>query len=205
VVLISPTLSNYLPLLQRTFPGAKHVLYQRDALDTIASMKGFLARNQDGIISRYKRYTYAGRLGACKAVAIHLFHRLRWTRCKSRGYLGARPAGFQKAAGLPLVEFLSWYYTANQRSIQQAMSTLPEDRTLTVHYEDIVTNYRDEIARLLQFIGVDAMPREVPEPRDGVKTSAIGRHKAVFDVAEIRAIRNYLASQQSLDMKLPLP
>ena len=139
IVLISPTLSNFLPILKAAFPDARYVHFQRNPLDTIASMKKFLAKNDcGGFMDRYRAHSYGGRFFATRSATIHMLHRLRWLRLAHRGYLGARPGGFQSAAKYSLIEFLSWYYTANQRDIVDGLADIPESRQLNIHYEKLV-------------------------------------------------------------------
>ncbi len=193
IVLISPTLSNFLPLLKEAFPEARYVHFQRNPLDTIASMKNFLAKNDcGGFIDRYRAHSYGGRFFAMRSACIHTLHRLRWMRLVHRGYLGVRPGGFQQAARYSLVDFLSWYYTANQRDILAGLADIPESRQVAIHYEKLVESYDDEVAKLLEFMIGDQEKPEIPHSHDGVRSGAVGRSKELFDEAQLEQIRSFL-------------
>ncbi|EMI17643.1 hypothetical protein RMSM_05412 [Rhodopirellula maiorica SM1] len=192
-VLISPTLSNFLPLLKAAFPDARYVHFQRNPLDTIASMKKFLAKNDcGGFIDRYRAHAYGGRIFATRSASIHMLHRLRWMRLIHRGYLGVRPSGFQDAARYSLVDFLSWYYTANQRDILNGLADIPDSRQVAIHYEKLVEHYDDEVAKLLEFMIGDQEKPEIPHSHDGVRSGAVGRSKELFDTSELEQIHSFL-------------
>jgi hypothetical protein len=113
-------------------------------------------------------------------------------RLAHRGYLGVRPGGFQDSAKFDLVEFLSWYYTANQRDILDGLADIPESRQISIHYEKLVEEYDDEVAKLLNFmIGDDNKP-EIPRSHDGVRKGAVGRRNQFFDDEELQRIRTFL-------------
>ncbi|WP_372716741.1 sulfotransferase [Novipirellula sp.] len=193
IVLISPTLSNFLPLLKEAFPDARYVHFQRNPLDTIASMKKFLAKNDcGGFIDRYRAHAYGGRIFAMRSACIHTLHRLRWMRLIHRGYLGVRPGGFQDAARYSLVDFLSWYYTANQRDILDGLADIPASRQVGIHYEKLVEHYDEEVAKLLNFMIGDKEKPEIPHSHDGVRSGAVGRCNELFDDNELELIRSFL-------------
>lgn len=144
-------------------------------------------------MDRYRAHSYGGRRFAARSATIHMVHRLRWMRLIHPGYLGVRPGGFQDAAKFSLVEFLSWYYTANQRDILNGLEDIPESRQLGIHYEKLVEHYDDEVAKLLTFmIGDDEKP-EIPRSHDGVRTGAVGRRNQFFDERELEVIRRFLS------------
>lgn len=193
IVLISPTLSNFLPLLSKAFPEAQYVHFQRNAFDTIASMKKFMAKNDcGGFWDRYREHSYGGRLFATRGALIHTVHRLRWMRLKYPGYLGLRPGGFQSATKMSLIEFFAWYYSANQRDIVNGLREIPDDRKLGIHYEQMVENFDDESARLLKFLTGGDAQYDIPRPHDGVKQGTVGRRNQFYDEQELAVIRDFL-------------
>lgn len=193
IVLISPTLSNFLPLLKAAFPDARYVHFQRNPLDTIASMKKFLAKNDcGGFTARYRAHSYGGRFFALRSASIHMLHRLRWMRLIHPGYLGVRPSGFQDAAQSSLVDFLSWYYSANQRDIIEGLADIPAPRQLDIHYEKLVAGYDEEVAKLLDFMIGDQEKPQTPHSHDGVRKGTIGRCKEMFDDSELELIHSFL-------------
>jgi hypothetical protein len=192
--LISPTLANFLPLLSKAFPDARYVHFQRNPLDTIASMKKFQAKNDcGGFRDRYREHSYGGRLYATRSGLIHVAHRFRWRSLVHPGYLGVRPGGFQGAAKLSLVEFLSWYYSANQRDIVNGIAAVPESRKARIHYEHLVNDYDQELSGLLDFVVGGDRAFEIPRSHDGVRTGAVGRRKQFFDDQQLEVIRDYLS------------
>ncbi len=193
VILLSPTLSNYAPLISRVFPDARYVHFQRNPLDTIASMKKFLAKNDcGGFLDRYREHSYGGRVYATRSGLVHMAHKFRWRSLIHPGYLGVRPGGFQAASKLSLVEFLSWYYSANQRDIVAALALVPQARQLDVHYEQLVNEYEPTMSRLLDFVVGPHRNFEIPRPHDGVKQGAIGRRKQLYSDDEIETICNFI-------------
>ncbi|NND95735.1 MAG: sulfotransferase [Pirellulaceae bacterium] len=193
VILLSPTLSNYSPLISRVFPDARYVHFQRNPLDTIASMKKFLAKNDcGGFLDRYREHFYGGRIYATRSGLVHVGHKFRWRNLIHPGYLGVRPTGFQSATKLSLVQFLSWYYSANQRDIVTALAQVPESRQIDMHYEQLVGDYDNSMARLLDFIIGPHRDFETPLSHDGVKQGTIGRRKQTYSAEELKAIRNFI-------------
>jgi hypothetical protein len=203
IVLISPTLSNFLPLISKAFPEAQYVHFQRNGFDTVASMKKFMAKNDcGGFWDRYREHSYGGKLFATRGAVIHTAHRLRWMRLIHRGYLGLRPGGFQSATKYSMAEFLAWYYCANQRDIINGLREIPEDRKLNMHYEKLVDEFDTESAKLLQFMTGSDDEYDIPRPHDGVKTGAVGRRSQFFEGEELECIRDFLlanAPQEVLD------
>lgn len=193
VILLSPTLSNYLPLITRTFPDARYVHLQRHPFDTIASMQKFLAKNDcGGFWDRYRDHRYGGRVYATRSALVHVAHRFRWRRLIHPGYLGVRPAGFQAATQYPLIEFLSWYYCANQRDIVAALAEIPAAQQRGLHYEQLVGDYDPTVSGLLDFIVGPERSFEIPRPHDGVKQGTVGRRKQFYDDEQLELIRRFL-------------
>jgi len=204
VILLSPTLANYLPLITRVFPDAKFVHLQRNPLDTIASMKKFLAKNAcGGFWDRYRDHRYGGRLFATRSALVHRSHQFRWRSLIHPGYLGVRPAGFQAAAKRPLAAFLSWYYCANQRDILAGLSGQPASRRRTLHYEQMVSDYPEAIGGLMDFICGSDRQFDTPRPHDGVKSGTVGRRKQYYDEDEIQIIRNFLIDHAPREVLVP--
>ena len=193
VILLSPTLSNYLPLISRVFPEANYIHLQRNPLDSIASMKKFLAKNDcGGFWDRYQEHSYGGRVYAARSALVHVAHRFRWRSLIHPGYLGMRPAGFQSASKYSLVEFLSWYYSANQRDIVQALASVAEHQKLNLHYESLVGDYDTSISGMLDFIVGPDRNFDIPRPHDGIKQGTIGKRTKFYDADELDTIRNFL-------------
>ena len=193
IVLISPTISNFLPLITKAFPDANYVHFQRNGFDTIASMKKFMAKNDcGGFWDRYREHSYGGKIFATRGALVHSAHRLRWSRLVHRGYLGLRPGGFQSATKFSMAEFLAWYYCANQRDIINGLADVPNDRKLSMHYEQLVDDFDEQSARLLRFMTGGDETYDIPRPHDGVKTGAVGRRTQFFDDQELDVIRGFL-------------
>lgn len=193
IVLISPTLSNFLPILNQAFPEAQYVHFQRNPYDTIASMRKFMAKNDcGGFWDRYREHSYGGKLFATRGAVIHSAHRWRWKRLIHSGYLGLRPGGFQSATKYSMAEFLTWYYCANQRDIIEGLKNIPADRRLDVHYENMVDDFDHQSSRLLQFMTGGNETYDIPRPHDGVRTGAVGRRTQFFDDTELTLVRDFL-------------
>ena len=126
-------------------------------------------------------------------MAAHWFHALRWSRVPHPGYVAMRPHGFQEARKLPLLEFLCWYYAEYEREIAEALEWIPADRAFDCRYEDLVGAYRETMAGLLEFIGVEPEPAFMEETARTVRESSIGKHRATLTPSEIEEAREYLA------------
>ncbi len=193
IVLISPTLSNFLPILSQAFPEAQYVHFQRNPFDTVASMKKFMAKNNcGGFWDRYREHAYGGRVFATRGALVHSAHRLRWMRLIHPGYLGLRPGGFQSASKLSMAEFLTWYYCANQRDIVAGLEQIPDERKLGIHYESLVENFDEVSSTLLRFMTRGDGQYDIPRPHDGVRTGAVGRRSQFFDDSELETVRDFL-------------
>jgi hypothetical protein len=204
IVLISPTLSNFLSILSKAFPEAQYVHYQRNPFDTVASMKKFMAKNGNGgFWKRYRDHSYGGRIFAMRGALVHTVHRWRWMRLNHHGYLGLRPGGFQAATQLSLAEFLAWYYCANQRDIVAGLKEIPEDLKLHMHYEQMVADFDQESSRLLQFMTRSEQKYDIPRPHDGVRTGAVGRRNDFFDADELDLIREFLLANAPPEVLQP--
>jgi hypothetical protein len=194
LLIATPTTAAFLPLIVEGFPDAKFVHLQRDPLDRIASFRTFMRKSVErGLAQRYRNSRHRGRLFAARQAAAHWFHLLRWAAYRPHGYLGTRPAGFRRAAKLPPLEFLCWYYRQYENEIQEALARVPEERKHVCTYEGLVTDYAREIRRLMDFIGVPTPDEFLQKTAATVRPDGIGGHRKHFTAAELAEVRRHLS------------
>ena len=199
LVISSPTTMGFLPLLSEAFPNAKYVHLLRDPLDVIASFKQFLQETGTPLLSkRFRRLVRRdGILSALRAELGAAYHLLRWVRCPHAGYLSIRPRGFQRARRLPYLQMLCWYYTRLEEGIREVLERLPANRRFDLSYERLLLDHKNEMGRLLTFVGVVPRPEFLERTSRGIILSPLMRHKQVFSKGEIEEIESHLAVEQS--------
>lgn len=197
LLIATPTTAAFLPLIVEGFPYAKYVHLQRDPFDRISSFRKFMEQNAErGFSEQYKSSRHGGILFALRQALPSWFHALRWVRFRHSGYLGTRPLGFQKAASLPFLEFLCWYYNQYEREISQALAQVPADRKYVCTYEGLVRDYTREIRKLMRFIGVDIREDFLEKTTATIKKERIGGHKISFSKEELDDLQRYLAAYE---------
>jgi hypothetical protein len=158
------------------YPNAKYVHLQRNPSNVIRSLKRFIQSRKPKIIWTRKWW----RRGMRKILSInrrHLFQKVRWLRFPSKGYLGVRPKGFQKALHMSSLEFLVWYFNSIESNIQRHIKDLPNGRVFKLSYDGFVTNYVDEIHRLCEFLGVNAEDDFVERSRKWANINRVNRYQ----------------------------
>jgi len=105
----------------------------------------------------------------------HIFNKSKWQG--SEGY-GPRFPGWRDAFNT--MELISFNATQWQRSVEacnDGLAKLPQDRVLTIRYEDL-TSHKDELwAKLQDFAGVSQHPELAPE----VKPNRASRERKLAD------------------------
>lgn len=194
VVAVSPTLTNFIPIIKKSFPSSKFVHLRRNVLDNIASMNSYMARNaNDSVLDRYRAFRHQGFFPRTFVASAHLFHLFRWRKVQHfNGYLGIRPKNFRSACKLPLLEFLCWYYASIESWTQRSLDSVPGECKMDLFYEDLVANYGNEVAKLLKFIDAKLTSEDVPASPGGIRVGTVGKYKDIFSTEETIQIQNCL-------------
>lgn len=188
LILISATLSGFIPLLLRAFPNAKIIHLQRNPFAVIASYTEYMPRTANAIKDRDLIHTI-------KYDQQIVFHSLRWMRFRFPGNLGIRPDDFGKALNMSYIHFLCWYYTSLDAQIRQDISQVLVEKRLHLSYERLVYDFEREINKVLGFIGVNANTEWVKKMSSGVKKGALAKFKKILSESELEEIRQYLFLQ----------
>lgn len=69
------------------------------------------------------------------------------------------PPGYESLQGRPLEEVVAFQWRVANETILDDLASIPRERWTTVHYEDLIGDPAGEVARLLEFAGLDMDPQ----------------------------------------------
>ena len=189
----TPTTATFLPALIKAFPDAKFIHLWRSPHDQVLSFKNFVNTSQTkSFKTSFDKYKHHGNIRALRNGLAHSFHRWRWLSFKAGGYLGTRPRGFLVKGKLPILEFLTWYYTQYNKEIKESLKDIPQNRKYELVFDNLVSDFKNEFTELMNFFEVSAPPELTEELAAKVKKNAVGKYASNFTQTEIDNITGWL-------------
>lgn len=177
-VVLEKTCANSLRVgfVDRVLPDARYIFIRRNGLDAVASaMKRCTAALDPGYVFRKARYVppadlpyYASR---------YLWNRLyRWfSGTKRLAFWGPQLAGMQELmVKHSLVEVcgLQWQRCVN--SAAETFDAMPESKVLDISYEKFVVSPKEEMYRVVEFLGLDKDEVLIQEIGRGILPGSVG-------------------------------
>ncbi|MEP7037410.1 MAG: sulfotransferase [Acidobacteriota bacterium] len=189
----TPTTATFLPALIKAFPNGKFIHLWRSSFDQVLSFRNFVdASRTKSFRTNFNNYKHHGNLRALRNGLAHCFHRWRWLSFKDGGFLGTRPRGFSAKKRLPTLQFLTWYYAQYNKEIKEALKSIPQNRKYELVFDNLVSDFRDEFTKLMDFFEIPAPPELVEELAAKVHKDAVGKYRSNFTQAEIDNISDWL-------------
>jgi hypothetical protein len=191
-VLVEKTCANSLRVafLNEVFPDAQFIFIVRDGLDATGSAKlRWTARLDPGYILDKARYVPLSDLPYYGA-------RYLWSRIyrlfskeKRLASWGPKLANMQELLAkhsLNEVCAIQWRECVDKS--ERDLAELPESRVCKVKYEDFVQQPQAELARILDFMDVQATQQQIESAVDGVSGKSIGKGRSMLGQEEVERL-----------------
>ena len=179
-MVVEKTCANTLrvPFLHKVFPEAKFINLVRDGRDVaFSASERWKAPLDFGYLAQKARYVPKSDL-FYYASRYFLNHLHRLTSGKKRvATWGPRFEGMQEVFSTRPIEVacaIQWRICVE--SAHGALEAIPSGQVHSLTYESLTANPKDEILRLLRFVGVDAGP-EIDSKVSSISSRSVGRWK----------------------------
>ncbi len=178
------------PFVARTVPDARYVFIHRDGIDTTGSAKlRWQAELDIPYLMQKVRFVPLTDLPyyGARYLWSHVYR--LFSREKRLAFWGPALDGMPEILerhSLNEVCALQW-----QRCVEKAeaaLAELPQERVIRVRYETFVRNPQAELARVLDFLGIQAAPERIEEAVAGVSSRSIGKGRASLEDADIHRL-----------------
>lgn len=185
VALVEKTVSNCLrvPFVDAVFPEACFVHLVRDGRDVVeSSYREWMAPPDWSYVLRKARMYPLAR---APGYALRYLHGVLWRGKRSAAppVFGPRYLGIDKdLASLQLIEVCARQWAICVQRAQEGLAVLPDDRVITIRYEDMVREPVDVLGKLATFIGVE--PSLYEHAGDRIVTDNIGKGARQLDAAQ---------------------
>jgi hypothetical protein len=180
--LIEKTVSNCLrvPYVQAIFPEARFIHLVRNGYDVVESVHRQWLASPDWryILGKAKTFPLSDACGYAFAYARDACLKFVLPNRRQRGVWGPHYVGVEAdLASKDLLEVCAIQWARCVELALKDLSCLPIEKTLTIRYEDFVTNPHLHLAIMAEFIGLD--PRAWPGEIDGHMVSDRNIHKGL--------------------------
>lgn len=182
------------PFLNAIFPQAKYIFIYRDGRDTVVSAaKRWKADFDLNYTLKKLRYVplsdflyYAGKFGKNRVKQI-------FSQKKQLSFWGLHLENMEALLDEhTLYEICALQWKAAVEMSDQAFSTMSDEVTLRIRYEDFVISPKKEFKRLLSFVDFKLIDPEVEKMLVHVSAKSIGNYKKELSKDELTSINQLL-------------
>ena len=188
-ILVEKTCANSLrvPFLNSVFPKAKYIFIVREGIDATGSAKlRWTAKLDLKYILKKVRFVP-------KTDLIYYGLRYFWSRLhrvlskeKRLAFWGPELNDMQNIlAKHSLNEVCAIQWQQCVEKADEALDLLVQDQVCRVQYESFVSNPKNELARVLKFMGVEASEKQLEQSTLGVSAKSVGKGRDSLGVEEV--------------------
>lgn len=182
------------PFVDRAVPGARYVYIHRDGIDTTGSAKLRWQAKLD-IPYLLEKVRFVPLTDLPYYGTRYLWSRVyRWfSREKRLAFWGPALDDMPEILeqhSLNEVCALQW-----QRCVENAESAfadMPQDKVIRVRYEDFVRQPKEELSRIVDFLGLEVSAEAIREAVSGVSSKSIGKGRASLEESEVASLESLI-------------
>lgn len=196
-VIVEKTCSNSLrvPFVNTVLPEARYLFIRRDGLDAVGSaMKRWAAPLDIPYLLSKARFVplfdlpfYAGR---------YLWNRIYRVLSKEQRLAFWGPHFAKMTHNLEthsLDEVCALQWQACVEKAAKAFDNMPADRWMEISYEQFVSHPKDELIRILKFVGLDEDESKINHAVEGVRADSVGKGRAMMEQADLSRLETLVA------------
>lgn len=191
-IVVEKTCANCLrvPFVDKVVPDAKYVYIYRDGIDATGSAKLRWTAKLD-VPYLLEKVRFVPRLDLPYYAFRYFGSRLYrvFSRERRLAFWGPKLHDMEaalEAHTLNEVCAIQWQRCVDKADM--ALSAMPEDKVIRVKYEDFVSQPREELSRILDFLGYQAAPEAIARAVKGVSSKSLGKGRKALGEEEVKRL-----------------